>query len=215
MKPKILDLFCCGGGAGKGYADAGFEVVGVDILPQPKYPFEFHCADALEFLKDNHGDFDAVHASPPCQAYTSSTKHWRGEGRKYPDYVALTRAALDATGLPYVIENVPSSPLQDPMMLCGEMFGLKTYRHRLFESNCNIHAPPHPPHSAPQTKMGRPPKDGEYIQVVGHFSGVPFAREAMEIDWLGQKELAQAIPPAYTKFIGLQIMEIIGERRAA
>jgi len=199
---KVLDLFCCGGGAGMGYHQAGFEVTGVDIAPQPKYPFVFVLGDALGYVKSHGHEFDLIHASPPCQAFTPATKQWRKEGKVYEDFISATRGALKATGKPCVIENVVGSPLIGPITLCGAMFGLKTYRHRLFETSFEVVEPPHPKHIAPQTKMGRPPKEGEFIQVVGHFSGVSFAQEAMGISWLGQKELAQAIPPAYTKYIG-------------
>lgn len=214
-KPKLLDLYCCGGGAGMGYHQAGFDVVGVDITPQPKYPFEFIQSDALEYLKNNHHKFDVIHASPPCQAFTKAGKEQRSKGKVYPDLLNATREMLINIGKPYIIENVPDAPMVDPILLCGSMFDLKTYRHRLFESNIKLKVPPHPEHKAKNAKMGRPPKDGEFIQVVGHFSGVPFAREAMEIDWLGQKELAQAIPPSYTKFLGLQLMESLVRRIAA
>lgn len=214
-KPKILDLFCCGGGAGMGYHLAGFEVVGVDIEPQPKYPFEFIRDDAISFLISHGNEFDAVHASPPCQAFTPATKQWRGEGREYNDFISATRKELIALGRPWVIENVVGAPLVDPVLLCGAMFGLKTYRHRLFESSHYLYVPAHLKHTIPQAKMGRAPKDGEFIQVVGHFSGVPFAQKAMNIGWLGQKELAQAIPPAYTEFIGLQLRALLMTRRAA
>ena len=207
---RILDLYCCGGGAGMGYSLAGFEVVGVDIADQPKYPFDFHQSDAIDFLMENYTDFDAVHSSPPCQAYTLASTEHRKKGKIYKDLVAPTRKALIATGLPYVIENVPNSPLVDPMLLCGTMFGLKTYRHRLFETSFSIDPPRHGEHLARSAKMGRPPAEGEYIQVVGHFSGVAFAQEAMEIDWLGQKELAQAIPPSYTKYIGEHLIKELG-----
>jgi len=202
LKPKLLDLYCCAGGAGFGYHLAGFEVVGVDISKQPKYPFQFIQEDAIKFLLAHHGEFQAIHASPPCQAYSLSSKQFRLRGKNYPDLVAVTRAAFADMDKPWVIENVPGSPLLDPVVLCGTMFGLQTYRHRLFETNFPIVAPPHPVHIARNAKMGRAPKQGEFIQVAGHFSDVPFARKAMGIDWMGQKELAQAIPPAYTAFIG-------------
>jgi len=198
-----------------GYHNAGFEVVGIDIKTQPKYPFEFHQGDAVGYAKQHWQEFDAIHASPPCQAHTSASKQWREEGKVYDCYIEETRAFLQKTGLPYVIENVPNSPLVDPIILCGSMFGLKTYRHRLFESNCTLYAPNHPEHVHPQAKMGRVPKEGEFIQVVGHFSGVPFAQKAMGIPWLGQKELAQAIPPAYTEFIGWQIRAAMMIKMAA
>jgi DNA (cytosine-5)-methyltransferase 1 len=212
-KPKLLDLFCCAGGASMGYHLAGFEVIGVDIEPQFKYPFELIVGDALEVVARIGRGFDAIHASPPCQAYSMSSKQFRLSGTQYPDLVAPTREALKKVGKPWVIENVPGSPLVDPVVLCGAMFGLKTYRHRLFESSFTLVAPEHPAHVQPSAKMGRAPKDGEFIQVAGHFSGVPFAQEAMGIPWMGQKELAQAIPPAYTRFVGQQLMRAIRESR--
>ena len=212
-KLKLLDLYCCAGGAGHGYSMAGFDVTGVDVEPQPKHPkhMKFVQGCALEYLKENHHNFDVIHASPPCQAHTKASKVARASGKQYECFIERTRNLLDEIGKPYVIENVPDSPLNNPILLCGSMFGLKTYRHRLFESNLNLSAPRHPSHIAKNCKMGRPPKSGEFIQVVGHFSGVPFAREAMGISWMGQKELAQAIPPAYTEFIGRQVMNIISE----
>jgi len=204
---RLLDLYCCGGGAGFGYELAGFEVVGVDILPQPKHRGEFVQADAIEYLESHGREFDFIHASPPCQAYSMASMQFRIDGKEYPDLVEATRAALVRTGVPYVIENVPGSPLIDPIELCGAMFGMRTYRHRLFESNIEIYAPAHPPHSAKNTKMGRAPIDGEFIQYVGHFSGVKEVQEMTGLHWLGQKELAQSIPPQYTEFIGRQVLE--------
>lgn len=199
-RPRLLDLFCCGGGAGAGYARAGFEVVGVDIAPQPKYPFEFHQADALTFPLDG---FDAIHASPPCQAFTRARKL---QGNAHPELIEPIRARLKASGLPYVIENVPGAPLENAVMLCGTMFGRPLYRHRLFEANFPIVVPLHPQHQWDNVKMGRKPKAGQFIQPVGHFSDVPAAQEAMDIGWLGQDELREAIPPAYTQWIGLQLL---------
>lgn len=198
-----------------GYHHAGFDVTGVDIEPQPRYPFTFVQGDALAYLEKHWREFDAIHASPPCQAYSMSTKQFRAAGAKYPDLVAATRELLLKTDLPWSIENVPGSPLVEPVVLCGSMFGLQTYRHRLCESNVSIPQPVHPQHIAPNAKMGRAPKPGEFIQVVGHFSGVPFAREAMEIPWLGQSELAQAIPPAYTRYIGGYLLEAMQLKSAA
>ena len=202
-KPKLLDLFCCQGGAGMGYHLAGFDVVGVDIAPQPRYPFEFHQADALEYLSEHGREFDAIHASPPCQAHTLAQ---RLMGNEHPDLIAPTRGLLEAIGLPYIIENVPGSPLHNPGELCGAMFGLGTYRHRLFESNVSLEFPVHLPHTARTTKMGRAPKDGEMMHVVGNFSGVAKAKEAMGIDWMNRDGLRESIPPAYTRFLGGQLM---------
>lgn len=210
---RILDLFCGAGGAGMGYRRAGFEVVGVDINPQPRYPFEFHQGDALKFLLENWREFDAFHASPPCQAFTNAQ---RIRGNDHPDYITATREAFQlihpnriGSGSrmfrPWVIENVPGAPLRDPIELCGATFGLGTYRHRIFECKPGLYAMPHPEHIAPVAKMGRPPKPGEFMHVVGNFSGVRQARKAMGIDWMTRDELSESIPPSYSEFIGRQI----------
>lgn len=165
-----------------GYHRAGFDVVGVDIEPQKNYPFEFHQGDALKFLLENHEFFVAYHASPPCQAFTNAQ---RLQGNDHPDFITATREAFKLIGKPWVIENVPGAPLHEPYELCGAMFpDLGTYRHRLFETNFMVELPEHPKHVAPVAKMGRPPKDGEFMHVVGNFSGVERAREAMGIDWM-------------------------------
>jgi DNA (cytosine-5)-methyltransferase 1 len=208
-KFRLLDLFCCGGSGGYGYEKAGFEVVGVDILTQPKHKGNFVQSDAFEYLKEYGHLFDAIHASPPCQEYSPSTKQFRMAGKEYPDLIAQTREALIKSGKPYVIENVPNSPLVNPVVLCGTMFGMRTYRHRLFESNIHIDQPEHPEHTAKNAKMGRPIKDDEFIQYVGHFPGVKMVQEMCGTPWLGQKELAQSIPPQYTKYIGLVLIEYL------
>lgn len=209
MKPKILDLYCGGGGASYGYELGGWDVVGVDLNPQPKYRGKFIQAEAIEFVKANYHKFDAIHASPPCQAYSMASMQFRQSGKEYVDLIEDTRRELIKTGLPYVIENVPGSPLIDPIELCGSMFGMRTYRHRLFESNIELKCPPHPKHVSPNAKMGRPVKEGEFIQYVGHFSGVKLVQEMTGLSWLGQKELAQSIPPQYTKYIGEQLLAFI------
>lgn len=215
-RPRALDLFCCAGGASVGLHRAGFEVVGVDIKPQPHYPFEFHQADALTFPLDG---FDFIWASPPCQAYT---KAQRLRKQEHPDLIAPVRRRLEASfGKPYVIENVPGAPLNPfrSVMLCGSMFPeLKVYRHRFFETNFghDLLSRHHPAHDAPQVKMGRPVRQGDFIQVVGNFSGVAYARKAMGIDWMTRDELREAIPPAYAEFIGnIAIAHIESMRQAA
>jgi DNA (cytosine-5)-methyltransferase 1 len=206
--PTLVDLYCGAGGASKGYANAGWDVLGVDLYPQKNYPYEFIQMDALAFLDawlmaDMGGDgrkIDGFHASPPCQAFSWAQ---RVRAREHPDLIGPTRERLVASGRPWVIENVPGAPLNDPVMLCGAMFpGLRTYRHRLFETNFGLPQPQHPEHHAPQAKMGRPPKKGEFMHVVGHFSGVAAAREAMGIDWMKREELREALPPAYTEYVG-------------
>ncbi|MFI6870862.1 class I SAM-dependent methyltransferase [Nocardia sp. NPDC050406] len=208
--PRLLDLCCCAGGAGTGYRRAGFEVVGVDIVAQPRYPFTFHRADAIEFLTAHGHEFDAVHASPPCQEYTPL--HALHPEKTYPDLVAATRDALEALGKPYVIENVMSAPLRKDrsITLCGGMFGLRTYRHRRFESNIGLRAPSHPAHVARTATSRRRERwaQGWHISVTGDV-GRYVGPEAMGIDWMTGDELCQAIPPAYTHHIGRQLLTAI------
>ena len=203
-RPRLLDLYSCAGGAAVGYHRAGFEVVGVDIAFQKNYPYEFHQGDALKYLLEHWQEFDAIHASPPCQAFTNAQ---RIQGRDHPDYITATRSALQLIGKPWIIENVPGSPLNNPVELCGAMFRLTTYRHRLFESNIQLTTPPHPMHEAPTAKMGRRPAPGEFMHVVGHFSGINEARHAMGIDWMSRDEMSEAIPPAYTEHLGRQLIQ--------
>lgn len=201
-KPKLLDLFCGAGGASMGYYRAGFEVVGVDIVPQPNYPFEFYQADALEFPLDG---FDAYHASPPCQAYSRLTeKRFR---LNHPDLIDSVREKLNYRKL-FVIENVPDAKnkLLHPIMLCGTMFGLKVYRHRYFEIfpeifdlqvPCNHHKNPVLISGTTRRKSGR-------IE-----NCINEKRQAIGIDWMTGKELDQAIPPAYTEYIGKYLIQQI------
>ncbi|WP_216911309.1 DNA methylase [Nocardia noduli] len=206
-RPRLLDLFCCAGGAATGYHRAGFDVVGVDIAPQPRYPFEFHQGDALEFLATHGHEFDAVHASPPCQEYC--TLHALSPDKRYPDLVAATRALLDQVGRPYVIENVMTAPLirSRSIVLCGNAFGLRTYRHRRFESRLSLSAPAHPRHVVRTATRQRKARwaDGWNISVTGDV-GRYVGPEAMGIDWMTGDELCQAIPPAYTEHLGHQLL---------
>lgn len=199
-QPIALDLYCCQGGVSQGLAEAGFQVVGVDIEPQPHYPFPFIRADAVTTLPRG---FDFVWASPPCQAYSLAQ---RIQGNNHPDLIEPTRAMLREAGIPYVIENVAGAPLNNPILLCGSMFGLMTYRHRLFECSFPIEVPPHPEHTAPTQKMGRPVRDGEMMHIVGNFSGVQRARDIMRTQWMNRDGLREAIPPAFAKHIGLAAM---------
>lgn len=205
-RPRALDLFCCAGGASEGLFRAGFHVTGVDIVDQPHYPFPIHKADAMTFPLDG---YDFIWASPPCQRYTNAQRIQRND---HPDYVAAIRARLKASGIPYCIENVPGAPLEKPVILCGRMFGLELYRHRLFECSFPVEQPWHSSHDRPQTKMGRPPKDGEIMQVVGNFSGVEQAKLAMGIHWMVRDELREAIPPAYAEHIGRAAMAHIRQQ---
>lgn len=210
---KLLDLYCCAGSASFGYKQAGFDVVGVDIDPQPHYRGAFVQSDALSYLREHWMEYDVVHASPPCQAYSQASAQFRADGKKYVDLVAETRTALKETGLPYIIENVPGSPLINPIMLCGSMFGMRTYRHRLFESNIDLVEPFHPTHVAKNAKMGRRPKENEFIQYVGHFSGVGLVKEMTGMTWLNRYELAQSIPPQYTRYLGRLLMEYLNKKQ--
>jgi DNA (cytosine-5)-methyltransferase 1 len=213
-RPRLLDLFCGAGGASMGYHRAGFEVVGVDISPQRNYPFEFHQLDALDalnavvLLDPFFTRFDAIHASPPCQAYSSMTKCRPGLALEYPDLIGPTRHLLEQTGLPWVIENVPYAPMRADLTLCGQMFGLPLYRHRLFESNVRLFEPPHPEHQIPASKAGHW-KEGTIISVSGHVAPISVARMAMGIDWTTRDELAEAIPPAYTEYVGAWIFAAV------
>lgn len=218
MKPRLLDLFCGAGGCAKGYHDAGFDIVGVDLLPQKNYPYEFHQADALMYPLDG---FDVIHASPPCQHYTMMLNHGIGSRDKHPDLIDAVRSQLVETGKPYIIENVPGAPVERMIMLCGAMFGLRVYRHRYFESNMFLFQPEHPRHLARAAHASRVPRDGEFWSAVGCFGQKDDAQRAMGIDWMkttGSRdtEIAQAIPPAYTRWIGEQLMDyLMAERKAS
>ena len=206
---KLLDLFCGVGGASVGYAEAGFEVHGVDLKHGKRYPFTYTRADVLDILKDQAfiNQFDVIHASPPCQTH-SITKHLRnaqGKSTSKLDLIPETRAALIGSGKPYIIENVPGSPLINPVQLCGSSFDLKVRRHRLFESNMPLIGS-----VCDHKKQGRPigvygslndeiPQGGKTATTIDE------ARNAMGMDWAIWTELVEAIPPAFTKYLGQQI----------
>ena len=205
MSVRLLDLFSGAGGAARGYLMAGFHVTGVDIEPQPRYAGDvFFQADALEYCRLHGAEFDAIHASPPCQGY-SRMRHlpWL-RGRTYPMLIDATRAALRETGRPYVIENVSDAPLQGAE-LCGAALGLPIVRHRRFESNICLLFPPCPGHPVlfhGGREMARRGRNGGVM-------GVPDGmtpEDAMGIDWMTRGELRQAIPPAYTEYIGRMLM---------
>ena len=204
-RPVALDLCCKAGGAGMGYWLAGFDVVGVDIEPQKRYPFRFIQADALTFPLSR---FDLIHASPVCKDYSATAVL---NDASHPRHIEAFRDRLVSSGIPYVIENVPGAPLCSPVVLCGAMFpGLRVYRHRLFEASFPIPVPPEPEHRWPLAKMGRPVRPGEFMQPVGHFSDVAAARAAMRIPWMARDELAQAIPPDYTLHVGRAALAALG-----
>lgn len=220
---RALDLFCGAGGVAMGLHRAGFEVTGVDINPQPNYPFAFIQDDALDYLEGLIFDrtttrYDFIWASPPCQAYSVGTTY-PGARETHPDLIPATRELLEASGLPYVIENVPGAPLQAPTRLCGVMFDLRVVRHRNFESNFPMWAPKHIKHHPP---IERPALDGTdrivkrswYMTVAGHGGHsnsykLEDWQAAMEIDWMTKAELVEAIPPKYSEFIGKQAIQAI------
>lgn len=197
-----------------GYHRAGFDVVGVDINPQPNYPFEFVQSDAIFYAWDaaRARKFDLIHASPPCQTHTALTKG-TNKGRQYEDFLPQTRRILDDCGIPYVIENVQSAPVRRDMTLCGEMFDLAVIRHRYFElGGWKAAAPAHKKHRGRVAGMRHGEWfTGPYFAVYGDGGGkgtVAQWQQAMGIDWTDvRKEIAEAIPPAYTEFIGRRFLE--------
>ena len=221
VRPRLLDLFCGAGGAAMGYHLAGFDVVGVDIRPQYRYPFPMIQADALDYPLDG---FDAIHASPPCQRYTAAAEiHDTSED--HPDLIPPMRARLAASGVPWVMENVERSPLNASLMLCGSMFGLGVKRHRLFESSVLMLAPSCGDHGLwyasvfggrcvgrqRVTKAG----PGKRSQTWDKFPDeLGTASKAMGIDWMSLAELGEAIPPAYTEWIGAHLIQHIKQREA-
>jgi DNA (cytosine-5)-methyltransferase 1 len=209
---KLLDLFCGVGGASVGYAQAGFEVHGVDLKHGKRYPFTYLRADVLDVLRNDEfiQQFDVIHASPPCQTH-SITQHLRnaqGKSTSKIDLIPETRAALIASGKPYIIENVVGSPLIDPIQVCGSSFGLQVRRHRLFESNLKLQGS-----KCNHKAQGRPvgvygslndeiPNGGKTAKTISE------ARIAMGIDWAIWTELVEAIPPAFTKYLGHQVIRL-------
>lgn len=211
-RPVLLDLFCGAGGAGTGYALAGFHVIGVDIEEQRNYPFGFIKADVMhldlpKLIKASGAT--AIHASPPCQHYSPLNAYNK---LPYPDLVAPTRDLLEASGLPWVMENVPQAPLRDPFYLCGSMFkDLPVYRHRGFETPLGeIWTPSHPKHVARCARNGYLPKPGQFMTISGGKHSRAWqvkAAEAMGVTWMKTiHEVCESIPPAYTRHIGSQML---------
>ena len=222
MSPRLLDGYCCAGGAARGYQQAGFHVTGYDIKPQPRYAGDVFVQGSFldltpEYIRAN---FDAIHASPPCQAHTAmKTMH---NAKAHEDLVEPTRALLIASGLPWIMENVDGAPLDNPTLLCGTMFGLgvedaELRRHRLFECSFPILAPTCD-HRSPRTigVYGEGFRDSrrKFDKTIPEFT-IHQGRVAMNIDWMTTAEMSQAIPPAYTKFLGLQLIQQVVRARAA
>ena len=243
MKPRLLDLFCGEGGAARGYLDAGWDVLGVDLKDvSRRYPASFVRGDALAYLAENGRHFDAIHASPPCQGYTIATAGNPTARAKHQRLIAATRELLKLTGRPWVIENVEQarSQMVDPILLCGRMFGLGTEdedahplvldRHRLFESNVPISQPVHPRHGSEQvagvyggsrrsSKPNATPADDRYAARHERHGGyVPRSKrvqqELLGIDWMTVKGMQESIPPVYAQWVGRQLIDHL-ERGAA
>lgn len=210
-RPKLLDLFCSAGGTAMGYHRAGFDVTGVDIRHQPRFPFHFIRADALQFLRDHGHEYDAIAASPPCQRFSRAQ---RLQGRDHPDLLTPTLEILRASSRYWVVENVPGAPMPGAVTVCGLALGVAVKRHRLFLSSVPLVGTVCP--------IGHP---GEWFTVYGGGAAkgkhdgrrratAPEAKEAMRIGWMTRDELSQAIPPDYTKFIGLQLREFMVKARS-
>lgn len=230
-RPRLLDLFCGAGGCSVGYHRAGFDVVGVDNRPMPRYPFEFHQADALEYVAEHGHEFDVIHASPPCQAY-SITRH--SHSKEHPDLLPAVRHLLQACGGVYVIENVPGAPMPGALTLCGSEFRLQAFdpasdrvltlrRHRLFESNVFLMGAGGCSCAADRAAgriggvYGGGSSDRNHAREVrrgGYTPAYSIRRSLMGIDWMTQDELSQAIPPAYCEFVGEQLMAHLREAAA-
>ncbi|MER7817065.1 DNA methylase [Streptomyces sp. NPDC096153] len=211
-RPRVLDLFCGAGGAAMGYWRAGFDVVGVDIVPRPSYPFPFIEDDALDACREMCQDFHLVHMSPPCQASCNLTKG-TNQGRTYTDLIPAVRELAEWYGVPYVIENVQGAQLRKDLVLCGEMFGLSVIRHRYFETGpyWRPTPPAHKPHRGPVRGWRHGVwQDGPYIAAYGKGGGkgtVAEMQRAMDITWTSvHEELTEAIPPAYTTYIARQFI---------
>ena len=234
-RPKILDFYCGAGGAARGYYDAGFDVLGIDLNPMPRFPFEFIQGDALEILDQLQAggriggyfltDFAAIHASPPCQAYSSATADYRrNRGGSYPELIEPTRARLIRTRLPWTIENVPGAPLRADFKLCGCFFGLKHLRRvRLFETNWH-EGDPAPTtehkHELPALSIcgSHPPRYGreKWLEVYGRPVTEEDRQDVMGgVRWMNKKELSESIPPVYTEYIGSKLLAAIERRRTA
>jgi DNA (cytosine-5)-methyltransferase 1 len=197
---RALDLFCGAGGASMGLHRAGFDVTGVDVVPQPNYPFRFCQADALTFPLDG---FDFVWASPPCQAFTAY-KRRPNHVRPRDNLIPIVRERLEKAGAPWVLENVPGAPLQNPLTLCGSMFGLDVCRHRHFEASFLVLTPScNHVVQRPRFKQATNRKNLRSTVEIGVWR-IPLAvqQAAMDIDWMTLEELSQAIPPAYSEFLG-------------
>jgi DNA (cytosine-5)-methyltransferase 1 len=223
-RPRLVDAFCGGGGASMGYYRAGFDVVGIDLCDQPSYPFDLIKGDAVDLLASPQfmAQFDAAAASPPCQGYSKMTGCRPGLAGQYPRLIEVVRDLCRAWGGPWVIENVDGAGLaeQDDLfgahgaLLCGAMFGRELYRHRCFEASFPLRVPHHPRHGKPASKAGHW-KPGTVISVAGNCAPAALARQVMDIDWMPRGQLAEAIPPYFTEYLGMQLREHLASANAA
>lgn len=225
-KPLLLDLFCCAGGAGMGYHLAGFEVVGVDLKPQPRYPFDFIQADVLGLDSAFLSRFDAIHASPPCQ-FATELRHAPGT-KEHPNLIPATRAMLRASGLPYIIENVDGAKahLERPILLCGSMFGLgasgfQLQRHRWFESSFFLpqmecdHKEPVIGVYGGHVRCRSAKHGGRRTRDFEGYDKPALAREAMQMPWATMQQMSEAIPPAYAEWVGKRLISHVRQQKAA
>lgn len=231
-KPILLDLFCCEGGAARGYQQAGFHVVGVDMEPRFAKRYagdEFICANVIDFMEQGMPGVspDAIHASPPCQRYSITNA---ARKKEYPDLVGSTRDLLQRSGLPYVIENVVGAPLVDPVTLCWSMFReagsvldddgtpLRMERHRLFEASWDLEAPGECCHDRSVQVAGsyggarRDKWEAKHVRKGGYVPSAEVQSRLLEIDWMTQHGMHQSIPPMYSEWVGRSMMRHMGRR---
>lgn len=227
--PRLLDLFCGEGGASVGYSRAGFDVVGVDLdaARLKYYPFDSKHADALEYLYDFGGEFDAIHASPPCQGYSIATSALPDRLERYDRMIGAVRSLLDEIGKPYVIENVYNArkEMVNPKMLCGRMFDLTAVdtdgtklvmdRHRMFETNWDLTVPPHHKHDKSLQVAGsyggarRDKVEARKVRKGGYVPTLEVQRELLGLPHASEKGCWLSIPPVYAEFIGKQLREVL------
>lgn len=212
-RPLLLDAFSGAGGCGYGYFLAGFHVIGVDINPQPHYPFEFIQDDAIDFIRKHGNEFDFIHTSPPCQRYSVITAMKYRDS--HPDLIPDTRIALLETEKPYIIENVPNARkyLNNYIMLCGSSFGLKVFRHRYFElGGFSVQAIPKCKHDFKPVYLTGSTGTSKSPKGTRKDFGKQAKSDASGIDWMSRAELSQAIPPAYTQYVGAEWLRQNGYR---
>jgi len=218
VRPLLLDLYCGAGGGARGYHDAGFDVVGVDAEPMPRYPYEFHKADALEWLAGaDLSRFAAIHASPPCQDHSPLSKNYGAPQHGTGHLLEDTLAALRVQPLPWVVENVSWAPMPSALTLCGASFGLGASgldlnRHRRFETSFPMLAPPCQHRRGLTIGVYGNGTNSWHRRKLGRCLRIDEMREAMDIDWMTRAELSQAIPPAYTAYVGEHLLAAVTTR---